>query len=386
MTEKPKRRRGHNEGSVYQRKDGLWVASVSLGMVNGKRKRKYIYGKTRAEVNRKRIQLQHELNRGVPIQTTGTTMAGFLERWLETIKPSVRPRTFQSYQMIVNHHLVPAIGRIRIEKLTQQHVHELMSAKAQAGLSPRSVANIRNVLRAALNQAMKWDLAPRNVATLVDPPKPSTYEPTILSRAQAAQMLETLRGDRLEALYALALSVGLRQGEVLGLRWEDVDLEKGSIAIRRQLQVIDGVQVLTEPKSKTSRRTIPLPAAVIDRLRAHRKHQLEERILAGGRWQGQWNLVFTTPIGTPLDGSNLRKHFKEALQAAGLPAMRFHDMRHSAASMLAALGVHPSVAQRILGHANISTTLAVYTHVEQVAMRDATDLMGGLFDAEKEAN
>lgn len=385
MTEKPTRRRGHNEGSVYQRSDGLWVASVSLGMVNGKRKRKYIYGKTRAEVNRKRIQLQNDHHRGVPIQTAGLTMAAFLERWLATVKPTVRPKTFKSYQMIVNRHLVPAIGRIRVEKLTQQHIHELMTAKVQDGLSPRSVANIRNVLRAALNQAMKWDLVPRNVAKLVDPPKAEAYEATILSRAQATQLLETLRGDRLEALYALSLSVGLRQGEVLGLRWEDVDLEKGTVSVRRQLQVIDGVQMLTEPKSKMSRRTIPLPSAVIDRLRAHRKHQLEERIRAGGRWQAQWGLVFTTPIGTPLDGSNLRKHFQDALEHAGLPPMRFHDMRHSAASMLAALGVHPSVAQRILGHANISTTLSVYTHVEQVAMRDATDLMGGLFDAEKEA-
>lgn len=380
-----KRRRGHNEGSIYQRKDGLWVASVSLGMVNGKRKRKYIYGKSRAEVNRERIKLQNEHQRGVPIQTAGTTMAAFLDQWLTTIKPSIRPKTYKSYESIVRLHLAPAIGRVRIDKLTQQHVHELMAAKALEGLSLRTVTYIRNVLRAALNQAMKWDLVPRNVATLVDPPKVEAYEPTIISKTQATRLLESLRGDRLYALYALALSIGLRQGEVLGLRWSDVDLDRGNVAIRRQLQVIDGVQVLTEPKSKTSRRTIPLPSSLIELLRTHRRNQLEERIRVGGRWQAQWDLVFTTPIGTPLDDSNIRKHFREALTTAGLPPMRFHDMRHSAASMLAALGVHPSVAQRILGHANIHTTLAVYTHVENVAMREATDLIGDLFSAEKEA-
>lgn len=385
MTDKPKRRRGHNEGSIYQRKDGLWVASVSLGMVNGKRKRKYIYGKTRAEVSREQTKLLHDLNRGVPIRTAGTTVAAFLERWLATIKPNVRPNTHRNYSIMINRHMLPAIGRIRIEKLTQQHVHELMVAKTQEGLSLRTVINIRNVLRAALNQAMKWDLVPRNVATLVDPPKIDPYEPVTLSKAQAAQLIDVLRGDRLEALYAVALSVGLRQGEVLGLRWEDVDLERGRIAVKRQLQVIDGVQTLTEPKSKTSRRTIPLPPSVMDLLRQHRKQQLEERMLAGGRWQAQWDLVFTTPIGTPLDDSNLRKQFKAALVRAGLPVMRFHDMRHSAASMLAARGVHPSVAQRILGHANVNTTLAVYTHVDDPSMREATDLMGDLYDGEKEA-
>jgi integrase len=183
-------------------------------------------------------------------------MAAFLERWPAMIKPSIRPKTYSSYHTIVHRHLVPAVGRVRIEKLSQQHVHELMAAKAEEGLSLRAVTYIRNVLRAALNQAMKWNLVPRNVAKLVDPPKVPTYEPAILGKDQAGRLLETLRGDRFETLYAVALSVGLRQGEVLGLRWEDVDLEVGTNSIRRQLQVIDGVQVLTEPKSKTSRRTI----------------------------------------------------------------------------------------------------------------------------------
>ncbi|HEV2073522.1 MAG TPA: site-specific integrase, partial [Thermomicrobiales bacterium] len=173
---------------------------------------------------------------------------------------------------------------------------------------------------------------------------------------------------------------------VIGLRWEDVDFDQGTIAIRKQLQVINGQPTFTEPKSKMSRRTIPLPPTVMDLLRQHRRQQLEERMRAGERWQAQWGLVFCRSTGTPLDNSNLRKHFKRKLEGAGLPPMRFHDMRHSAASMLAARGVHPSVAQRILGHANINTTLAVYTHVEDAMMRQATDLMGDLYETEMEAN
>jgi integrase len=350
----------------------MWVAAVSLGMVNGKRRRKVIYGKTRAEVNRERIKLLNELQRGVPIQTAGITVAAFLERWLATVKASVRPKTYKSYDGIVHRHLLLSIGKHRIEKLTQQHVHELLVAKTAEGLSDTTVLYIRNVLRAALNQAMKWDLVARNVATLVEPPKRIDYEPYALSQEQAGRLIEALRGDRLEALYAVALSVGLRQSEVLGLRWEDVDLQKGTMTIRKQLQVIDGQPTFTDPKSRKGRRTVPLPGSVLTTLKQHRTRQLEERLAAGARWQEQWGLVFCTPIGTPIDDSNLRKHFKrlaertglkQEIERAGRPPIRFHDMRHSAASFLAARGVHPSVAQAILGHANVSTTLSVYTHV-----------------------
>jgi integrase len=192
----------------------------------------------------------------------------------------------------------------------------------------------------------------------------------------------------------VALSVGLRQGEVLGLRWEDVDLKKGTLTIRKQLQVIDGQPTFTDPKSRKGRRTIPLPNSVLTTLKQHRTRQLEERLAARARWQEQWRLVFCTPIGTPIDDSNLRKHFKRLVERTGLkqeiaragrPPILFHDMRHSAASFLATRGVHPSVAQAILGHANVSTTLPVSTNVGHDTMREATDLMGDLFMAKSEA-
>lgn len=387
-------RRGHNEGSIYPRADGRWVGAVSLGMVNGKRKRKVVYGKTRQEVVKKVRKIQSDLDRGLPVQSSSMSVAAFLKQWLETVKPTLRPRTFKSYTGIVERHLAPGIGRHRLEKLTQRHVNQLLSAKLEEGLSARSVHNIRNVLRAALNQAMRWDLVGRNVAALADPPKAETYEPYALSAKQATRFLDAVKDDRLEALYALVLSTGLRQGEVLGLRWDDVDLDKRAITVRKQLQVIDGAQVLTDPKSARSKRTIPLLTSVVELLRQHKKNQLEERLLAGGKWQTRWNLVFTTPIGTPIDHSNLRKHFKgivdriglrKEIEKAGREPIRFHDLRHSAASFLAARGVHPSTAQAILGHANVNTTLSVYTHVNATTMREAVDLMEDLFRLEKEA-
>ena len=388
------KRRGHNEGSIYQRADGRFVGAVSLGMVNGKRKRRVVYGRTHDEVRRAIRRLQADLDRGIPVQTASATVAAFLDRWLAWVKPNVRPKTYASYVCQTQTHLKPALGSYRLEKLSQHHVNQMMTAMQTQGLSVTSVTYARNVLRAALNQAMKWDMVGRNVAALADPPAAVAYEPYAFSASEAARLLTALRGDRLEALYAIALAVGLRQGELLGLRWRDVDIDAGTVTVRYQLQKVDGHPTFTEPKSKSGRRTIALPASVTATVRQHRTRQLEERMRAGGAWQAQWDLVFATPTGSPMNDVTLRKHFRQVLERTGLwqeavdagrRPPRFHDLRHSAASFLAARGVHPSVAKAILGHANISTTLQVYTSVGADTIRGATALVDDLFVPAKEA-
>lgn len=386
MPEK-KRKRGHNEGSIYQRaSDGKWVGAITLGWENGKLRRKVVYGKTRAEVNLKITRLLNDQHRGLPIQTRTTSLADHLDAWLEdAVKPNVRPRTYDSYASICRLYLKPALGKISIEQLTQKHVLEMMNAKRKAGASARNVAYMRAVLRQALNQAMAWDLVSRNVAALVKPPQVATYEARALTSSEATRFLEAAQGDRLEALYAVAVSLGLRQSEAFGLRWDDLDLDRGRLAVRWQLQHIDGKPQFVEPKSGRSRRTLALPAPLLVALKHHRLRQLEERLMAGNRWNDQ-DLVFCTPIGTPLDASNVRKQYRALLERAGLPRIRFHDLRHSAASLLAARGVSQRTAMAILGHAQISTTMNTYTHVETVTMRDAADRMADLFPADKRSS
>ncbi|MDQ3654426.1 MAG: site-specific integrase [Chloroflexota bacterium] len=383
MTEK-KRRRGHNEGSIYQRaSDGRWVGSVHLGWDETGRRRKVVYGKTRAEVSRKIAKIIADHQKGLPIQTSDKTLSVFLDEWLEeSVKPSVRPRTYDSYRLIVNLHLTPALGKHKLPKLTQQHIMAMMAAKRADGSSERTIAYIRAVLRIALNQAMRLDLVHRNVAALVKPPTVPQYEATALDTTQALRLLEQVRSDRLAALYGVALSLGLRQAEAFGLRWKDVDLDGGLLTVRFQLRVVDGEPTFVEPKSRRSRRTITLPAPLVTALKAHRMRQKEERLKAGPRWQDH-DLVFSTPIGSPLDDSNVRKQFAEHLDAAGLPSIRYHDLRHSAASLLAARGVAQRTVMEILGHTQMSTTSNVYTHVTTDSMKEATDRMADLFEPRK---
>jgi integrase len=281
-------------------KDGRFVGAVSLGMVDGKRRRKVIYGDTREEVRQKLVKIHNDLRRGLPVQTSGTSVASFLEEWLISVAGKVAPKTLKNYTMVVRVHLVPALGSHKLEKLTQRHVQAMLDSRSANGLSPRSVVYIRNILRAALNEAMRQDLVQRNVATLVHPPRISTYEAHNLTPEEANRLLAAVRGDRLEALYLVSLILGLRQGEALGLRWEDVNLDVGTMTIRRQLQVIDGQPTFTEPKTQRSRRTIPLPATVTDMLARHRIRQKEDRLAAGGRWQAQWGVVFADEVGAPI--------------------------------------------------------------------------------------
>lgn len=254
-----------------------------------------------------------------------------------------------------------------------------MNAKLASGLSARTVQYIHATLRRALGQALKWDLVARNVATLVDPPRVVRPEVQPLTPEAAKALLEAARGDRLSALYTVALALGLRQGELLGLRWADVDLDNGFLHVRRALQRIDGKLQLVEPKTAKSRRTIAMPAFVVAALREHRLRQGLERMFVGEGWQDAFGLVFTTAIGTPLDEGNVRRQFKRLLAKAGLPDMRFHDLRHSCASLLLAQGLSLRAIMEVLGHSQIALTANTYTHILPQMQREAADAMDRFF-------
>jgi integrase len=375
------RKRNAGEGAIDHRRDGRWQARMDLGWQDGRRVRKYFYGRTFQEVSDLLLKARSDLRAGLPVHVEKQTVAQFLDRWLEMVKPSVRPRTFQSYEILVKRHVVPELGRWKLDKLTPQHVQSALVRKSASGLSPQTVRHIRAILRIALNQAIKWGLIARNAASLTVAPKLVRKRFQSLSPEQARQLLDVAQGQRLEAVFTVALSLGLRMGEILGLRWQDVDLDRATLTVNQAIYRIAGKGlVAAEPKTERSGRALFLPDGVLRALRTHRKRQLEERLAAGSEWRDH-ALVFTSSIGTPLEPRNLFRAFKALLRKAGLPDFRFHDLRHSAASLLLAQGVPMRAVMELLGHSNIGTTADIYSHVMPAMMRDVAEKMDAILSS-----
>jgi integrase len=383
-------KRGTNEGSIFRRKDGRWVGSLNLGWENGKRKRRHFYAATASEVRDELLKARFDQSRGLPVASERQTVAKFLEGWLEhTLKSRAKPRSVESFTVIVNKHIVPALGRIRLDKLTPQQVQALLEKKREPyktktkagkviekhGLSPQSIASIRTVLRSAINQALKWGMVARNVATLIDPPRIPRPKTHAIDADGARKLLEAARGERFEAILVLALTLGLRRGEILGLRWSDVDFDSRTIRVNQALQRVGGKLQVTEVKTERSRRVVAVPECVVRAVKTRRAQQAQERLLAGIEWKDT-DLAFTNPRGGPLEPITLHRDFKRLLRAAELPTeTRFHDLRHTAASLLLAEGVHLRVIMELLGHSSISLTANTYAHVMPAAMREVADRM-----------
>lgn len=367
-------RRGRGEGTITKHAGGLWEAKITVGVdEKGRRKRRSLYAKTRSGVQDKLDAVRRGTDAGTIADGTGETVGAFLRRWVADVP--VRPSTRIHYARNVKLHLVPALGRIPLSKLTVEHVNALQQAKLRSGLSPRSVHHMRAVLRNALGRAVRWGHVARNVAELADPPRVPEFEARFLTVTEARAFLAAARGDRLEALYSVALALGLREGEALGLRWSDVDLDTRALRVTHALQRIPGAGLqLVEPKTKSSRRSVALPDAVVRQLRAHRTRQLQERFAAGAQWQ-ELDLVFTTFEGRPLAASHvLAGSFRRIREAAGIDRLRFHDLRHSAATLLLAQGVPQRVVMEQLGHTTLAMTQK-YTHVLPQLMTDAAAAM-----------
>ncbi len=363
-------RRGNSEGNLRKRADGRWEARISLP--GGKRKS--LFAKTRREAGQRLLQAQRAIAEGLPASGERQTIGAFLEAWLrDSAVHKVRPKTFRRYHEITRLHIVPEIGRIRLARLTPQHVEAMLSSVASKGVSPRTVAHSRAVLRNALNHAMRLGLVGRNVASLADAPHVPEREVLALTSEDARRILAAVMGDRLEGLFTVALACGLRQSEALGLRWGDVDLEGGKLTVQRTIQRVNGRYEFFEPKTARSRRTVALPAPVAASLRQHRSRQTEERLRIGPAWEGDaWgDLVFTDERGCPLAGFHVSRRFRKLLEVAAVPGMRYHDLRHASASLMAAQGVPARVAMEILGHAQISTTMNIYAHVALDIQKEA---------------
>ncbi len=314
-------RRGPNEGTIYERKDGRWAAGVHMGYQDGKRVRKWVIGNTRAEAVAKLAPIIKARDESRPVPDQRQKLGPFLRSWLDQVaRPTLRSSTYDSYDDILRLHLIPGLGRISVAKLTPAEVQAFLNVKSASGLSPRRVQYIHAVLRRALGTAERWGLASRNVAKLVDPPRVPRHEIRPLTPEQARLLLDASVGERLHALYVTALATGLRQGELLGLRWGDLDLDgRKTLHVRHSLARVKGKLELLEPKTDRSRRTVVLPEIVITALRAHRTRQRMDRLLAGSRWMDTGH-VFATTIGTPIDAAAVTRSFQRLLDRADLPS------------------------------------------------------------------
>lgn len=374
-------RRGHNEGSIFQRKsDGLWVASITYRDVAGKTHRPRRYRKTRTEARKALRELQREVENGVQLASKSPTLAAYLDQWLTaSVEPSVRVKTYQGYQSIVKVRIVPHIGGLKLNQVTPATISQLYSDLAADGLSPRSIIHTHRCLRRALQQAMKWGLIVRNPCDAVDVPRAPRTEMQVLDRDQVETLLRATCDDREHALYVVAVTAGLRLGELLGLKWGDVDSDRARLMVQRACQFQSGRGlVFTEPKTSKSRRTVMLSQRAVSALREHRRRQLEERLVLGSEWTDR-DLVFPNHTGGLLNPGNASNAFKTALIAAGLPVARFHDLRHTAATLLLSAGTHPKIVSEMLGHSSIALTLDTYSHVIPTMHGEAAATMDALF-------
>ncbi len=357
------KKRGNGEGSITKRKDGRWMARYTVPTAKGP-KRRTVYGGTRKEAADMLAKVLSDRIEGIVYDDENMTVGEYLDGWLKgSVRGSVRQSTYDRDAYLVEKHVTPALGRIKLKKLSPAHVQAFYRDRLDSGLSASTVHKMHAILHKALARAVTWHMLPRNVTEAVQSPRPAPKRMRPLSPAEARRLLDTASGDRLEALYILAVTAGMRQGELLALKWQDVDLENATVSVRRTLTRDGGRVVIGDPKTKKSRRLIRLTTQAGNVLRRHLERQLHEIQMLGDNYTDR-GLVFTTGTGAPVNPSNLRQRsFARLLRKAGLPHIRFHDLRHTCATLLLSKGTHPKFVQELLGHATVAITLDTYSHI-----------------------
>lgn len=411
MAARGKRRRNANgQGGVYRRTDGRWEAKVFVDTPDGRRRRISVYGKTERAALDELAKILDQQRRGIPTATTTLSVAEYMYYWLENIaEPAIRRTTYATYEGDVRLHIVPGIGKRKLKSLQPAHLRAWLTdlqtkcqccaqgkdvARAERAtarccalqpprccndvLSASSIQHTLRVLRAALQDAVDEELLSRNVARLVQVRGASDRKVRAFSRAEAVRLLQAAEEHRLYALWAVALSMGLRRGEALGLRWQEVDLEAGRITINRALHRVDGKLKLENVKTEGSAAVLPLPQPLVPIMAAHRRRQLKECWAAGSAWRDT-GLVFTTACGGPIEPRNVNRMFRALCEEAGVPQLRVHDLRHSCATLLFTMGVEPATVQKILRHSAITVTTGTYVEVIEAVQRDALNSLNLLF-------
>jgi len=362
-------KRGNNEGSIFKRKNGTWRAQVTAGG-----KRLSYSGKTRSECQAWIRSTLHQVDNGLTFDKAQVTVEEFLRNSLASAKSSLRYTTWQQYSQTIRDHILPSLGDTKIVKLRPDVIQALYDNKVEEGVGLRTIQLTHAVLRRFLNRAVKLGLLPNNPSDVTSPPKPQQKEMHILDDSQVQRLIITAKTTQIRnlALYQLAIATGMRQGELLGLKWQDVDWQQRTLHIQRQLKYIsDNGPVFSQLKTRSSARTIVIGKETMSLLKEHQQRQFNEITRMGKRWQDH-DLVFPSTIGTPFNPRNLFRQYKSLLNEAGVPSIRFHDLRHTAASLMLNHGIPVLIVSKRLGHAKPSITLDIYGHLipsmqEQVA-------------------
>jgi len=343
------KRRSRGEGTIfYSEKASRWIGQLT--MPDGRKKSKK--SKSQGEVKKWLLTQRKALQEGNYLKDESYTVEAFLDRYIADVATNTLSiRTLLSYKYLIKNHIVPEIGSIKLSQLRPEHLQVLYTKKLNEGLSRRTVQYIHQFLHTSLRVAYKWGLVLRNVADLADAPASDKKPTIILTATQAKKFLETVREDRLYALYVCAISLGLREGELLALEWSDIDFKKHTLDVNKQLRYIPGQWLsIGPPKTKTSFRNLPLPEIALSALLEHQKNS-------------SGTLIFATGNGTPYSPRNILRHFQKTLTKMGLPKMPFHNLRHSCASFHLAMGTNPKVVQALLGHSSVGITLSTYSHL-----------------------
>ena len=373
------RKRANGSGSIWRHKDGRWVGALYVTESDGRRVRRVFYGKTRAEAEAKLIELRAKVESGSSIAPAHLTVQGFLKEWLDQIvSKRVRPNSLAAYRYNVDTYLVPDLGQKKLHRLSARELRLYLSQLESRGVGVRTIRYVHATLRAALEDAVREELLEKNVAKLVRAPSAPKVERQPLTVDELRVLFEASRDNRLRTLLVVIALLGLRRSEALALHWSDVDLGAGTLQVRHGLHRVNGQLQVLPTKTARSRRTIPLPAMVLQELRRHHANQERERSDLAERWP-DLGFVFTTPIGTPIDPDNCSKFVKAAIAAAGLRPVRMHDFRHGLISVLLGSGVPPRTVMEIAGHSGLEMTMNVYAHVTLDDKRAALDRFDDMF-------
>ncbi|RSN59566.1 tyrosine-type recombinase/integrase [Actinomadura sp. WAC 06369] len=361
MADKKHKRRANGEGTIYQRKDGRWEGAAYVLTTDGTTKRVSRYGKTREEVRKKLVQAQERSGRGLPVANRPWKVGEYLDYWLEeVVRPSKRWNTYKKYEQTVRLYLKPGLGKQSLDRLRVAKVQSFLNQQIKDGHSLAKVHVMRMTLCAALTRAMREELVTVNVAGLTTLPPAPTHKAKPWTADEARAFLDAARNEPLYPAFVLLMVYGLRRGEVLGLGWDDLDMDEMVMRVRWQLQREDGKLVRTPVKTNAGDRGLPMLPLIWDAFVELADRQLYAKRRAGADWE-ETGLIFTTRNGRPIEPRNLSRVFERICTNAGLRRIRLHDLRHVTATLLKRLGVPARDAQAILGHAKISTTLEIYT-------------------------